>query len=72
MSDSCASAYQVYLLRIWLERSGEPGQEAVWRFSLGGIFARRRQGFSSLEALMKYLEEQIRQPGKDCRDEAAS
>jgi len=48
-----------HLLTIWLERSAQPGQPAVWRFSLEDIQTRERRGFASLDALMEFLKTQM-------------
>ena len=44
-------AYRAYLLRCWLERSGE---HSTWRFSLE-TFGQSRRGFASLPALLDFL-----------------
>ena len=51
--------YQSFLLRLWRVKSTGP---LVWRASLESTATGRRQGFSSLENLFAYLEEQTTQP----------
>lgn len=48
-------SYQSYLLRIWKEQNQEP--EHARRFSLENPQSGERHGFSSLTALMTFLEE---------------
>jgi hypothetical protein len=50
-------AYRAYLLRCWQEGEAAAGEEPTWRFSVEEIlYERRRKGFSSLEALMAFLQ----------------
>lgn len=49
--------YLAYLLRLW--RTGSEGEPA-WRASLESASSGERRGFSSLEALLAFLEEQMR------------
>jgi hypothetical protein len=50
-------SYLAYLLRIWQVK--DPGQ-LVWRASLEDPHTGERQGFASLEALIAFLREQVR------------
>jgi hypothetical protein len=57
------SQYRSYLLRIWV--SGEKGQ-TEWRVQLQDARTGQRFGFSSLERLIAFLEDQGgRLPGDD-------
>ncbi len=49
--------YHSYLLRLWQTDSGKEG---VWRASLEIPGSGDRQGFASLEALINFLETQIK------------
>ena len=52
--------YRAYLLRCWREGEAAPGKESPWRFSVEEILhERRRKGFSSLEALVAFLRDQL-------------
>jgi hypothetical protein len=52
-------SYQSYLLRFWQE-ADDADRDMIWRFSLEKIGEEHhRQGFSSLQALMAFLEEQV-------------
>ena len=50
-----------YLLRCWQEGKATPGQEPDWRFLVEEVLkdGRRRQGFSSLEALFAFLDAEL-------------
>ncbi len=52
-------SYQSYLLRAWQE-ADVTDRHLIWRFSLEKIGEEdQRHGFSSLQALMAFLEEQV-------------
>jgi hypothetical protein len=50
--ESRATAYQVYVMRIWQEQTTPP----VWRFTLEDPTTGQRRGFSCLSELTAYLE----------------
>lgn len=53
------SLYRAYLIRCWLEETGT-GDGPAWRFSLEEVLHRRRRvGFCSLEALLRFLETEL-------------
>ncbi|HEY54508.1 MAG TPA: hypothetical protein G4N94_13745 [Caldilineae bacterium] len=49
----------VHLLTMWCERPAQPGQPALWRFSLEDPRTRQRHGFADLEALTAFLRAQM-------------
>jgi hypothetical protein len=52
--------YRAYLLRCWREGETAAGEEPAWRFSVEEVLhERRRQGFSSLEALIVFLRTEL-------------
>jgi hypothetical protein len=52
--------YRAYLLRCWQEGEAAPGKEPLWRFSVEEISnERRRKGFSSLGALIAFLQAEL-------------
>jgi len=51
---------RAYLLRFWAER-GPTAEGPVWRFNLEDPHSGQRQGFSRLDTLVAYLEDQMRQ-----------
>lgn len=53
-------SYVSYLLRLW--QVGE-GDQLVWRVSLVNIIDNQRRNFSSVEALILFLEDQFNTPG---------
>ena len=51
---------RAYLLRCWQEGEAAPGKEPLWRFSVEEILnERRRKGFSSLGALIAFLQAEL-------------
>jgi hypothetical protein len=52
---------RVYLLRCWRERGTASGQESQWRFLVEEVLqdGQRRRGFSSLSALIAFLEVEL-------------
>ena len=57
MHEDKSSPYRAYLLRCWKEGETTPGEEPQWRFSIEEILhKRRRQAFSSVQALADFLE----------------
>jgi hypothetical protein len=57
--------YHAYLLRCWREAQDAPGGLSLWRFSLEEVLhARRRWGFSSLEALCAFLQAELSGTGE--------
>jgi hypothetical protein len=51
--------YRAYLLRCWQERSQDPDQTTVWRFSLEDPHTSQRRGFASFEALIAALRTEL-------------
>jgi hypothetical protein len=51
------SRYRSYLLTFWEERSPDPKDPEVWRFSLQDPQTGQRRGFASLEALVVFFAE---------------
>jgi len=51
--------YRSYLLTWWEERTRDPNQPAVRRFSLEDARSGQRRGFADLEALVAALEDDI-------------
>ena len=49
----------VHLLTMWRERPAQPGQPALWRFSLEDPRTHQRRGFADLEALTAFLRAQM-------------
>ena len=49
-------AYTTYLLRLWPRKSGE---KWVWLASLEYPYTGERLGFTSLQEMFRYLEEEI-------------
>jgi hypothetical protein len=56
MADQINTGYFSYLLRIWKENGVS---EPTWRISLENPASGKRTGFSNLQKLMNYLEQQI-------------
>ena len=52
--------YKSYLLRYWQERQPLPHSACPWRFSLDDPLTGERAGFANLEAMFRYLEEQLK------------
>jgi hypothetical protein len=59
--------YGTYLLRYWEVRSDHPDWPSTWRFSPEEAGTDERHGFRDLEALVAYLERQLR-----CEDAGTS
>ena len=58
-------SYRAFLLRCWQEEGSDLSGEPSWRFALvklGGKHCRR--GFSCLEDMTAYLEEELQAAGK--------
>ena len=53
-----ASRYHAYLLRFWEEPS-KHSKTRIWRFSLESPQTGSRQGYASLEALVKALQTEL-------------
>jgi hypothetical protein len=52
--------YRAYLLRCWKEGETTPSEEPHWRFSIEEVLhKRRRQAFSSVQALVAFLETEL-------------
>jgi hypothetical protein len=49
--------YVAYLLRLWPVRNGESTQ---WRASLESPYSGERHGFVDLEAMLAFLEQEVR------------
>ena len=54
--------YQAFILRCWAER-GRTGEKPVWRYSLEPVAGGKRLGFSDLETLASFLEQQTSEEG---------
>jgi hypothetical protein len=56
-----------YLLRCWRERGTASGRESQWRFLVEEVLQdeRRRKGFSSLNALIAFLEVELTDDEKE-------
>ncbi len=52
--------YRVYILRSWLEE-GATESTTAWRFNLEDPQTRQRRGFLSLEALMRFLADGLKE-----------
>lgn len=50
--------YQAYMLRVWEERTEQPGSDVPLRLSLENTRTGTRIGFANLEHLLQYLREQ--------------
>ena len=60
MHEEKKEQYHAYLLRCWQEGDVGTDQEPLLRFSVEDVFGeRRRQGFSSLEALVAFLRVEL-------------
>lgn len=57
--------YFSYLLRLWFVRQNDCG---IWRASLEDPHTGTRSGFTDLEALMHFLEEQTQEAEKKMSD----
>jgi hypothetical protein len=56
--DTTTDPSKAYLLRIWMEsQPGADGRLPEWRFSLQDTLSGARCGFTSLQALVDYLDE---------------
>ena len=55
--------YGAYLLRYWEVRSDRPDRPSTWRFSLEKAGTGEMSAFPDLEALVAYLEAQLRKRG---------
>ena len=51
--------YRTYLLTFWEERTQDPAESAVWRYSLEDPRTGQRRGFADLQALMAALEKEM-------------
>ncbi len=56
-----------FLLRCWQEPRTHTGTHRIWRYSLEDIRTGRRVGFTSLEAALGYIREQLEERMKDER-----
>jgi hypothetical protein len=53
-------SFHAYLLRCWREKQAAPEGAPHWRFSVEEVLhERRRWGFSSLEALVAFLQAEM-------------
>ena len=50
--------YLAYMLRAWLEEAGDEAQDE-WRFRLQNVRTGEEWGFTTLEAVMALLEQEI-------------
>jgi hypothetical protein len=62
------STYRAFILRMWAEEGDLTPAAAPWRFSLEMIGQQdetppERRGFASVEALLAYLQAEMRPPG---------
>ena len=73
MTEKQQSDYLAYLLRLWRVSGGKEAQsgdqEPVWRATLESAQTRERLGFDSLDALCRYLREQIGGAGERSADD---
>jgi len=52
--------YRAFLLRCWKEADAGPATKPAWRFTLVQMGeGQTKRGFSSLEQLVAYLDEQL-------------
>lgn len=58
-SGESSPSYRAYLVRCWQERGNAPEDKPIWRFSLDATWYEERRGFSSLQALMEYLQTEL-------------
>ncbi len=49
--------YSVFVLRIWQEKEPNWDRGFAWRFSLEDPNTGERKGFTSMEAMIDYLEQ---------------
>jgi hypothetical protein len=52
--------YRAYLLRLWEESRENPRLPGTWRFSLEDPHTGERQGFADLEALVEFLQHEMK------------
>jgi hypothetical protein len=52
------AVYRAYLLRCWAEDPAAAEQH-TWRFSLEGMEEGQRRGFTTLEALVKFIRSEL-------------
>lgn len=58
-SSDTPPTYRAYLMRCWQERNSAPDGEPIWRFSLDASWYEERRGFTTLQALMDYLQTEL-------------
>ena len=51
--------YHSFLFRCWVERPAQAEQPAVWRFSLQNVRTGEQVGFTSVEAVLAYLQTRL-------------
>ena len=51
-------AYQIYILRYWLEPGAPEDANLSWRFSLEDPSSKTRYGFQSLKEMANFLKKQ--------------
>ncbi len=49
--------YSVFVLRMWQEKEADQDEGFAWRFSLEDPYTSERKGFTSVEALLDFLEQ---------------
>jgi hypothetical protein len=54
------SSYYTFLLTLLEERSVDPAKPAMWRFRLEILRTGERCGFTTLEEVMAFLKDQMR------------
>jgi hypothetical protein len=54
--------YRTFLLTLWEERNEAPNLPTVWRFRLEDPRTDQQQGFTSLEALVAALKQEMGAP----------
>lgn len=59
------SRYHIFVLSLWEESGGFPGERTNWRFSLEQAQAAGRKGFKNLAELTAYLEAWMQAPPGD-------
>ncbi len=52
--------YSVFVLRMWQEKEAGQDQGVAWRFSLEDPNTSERKGFTSMEALLDFIEQKTR------------
>jgi hypothetical protein len=56
LSQTLTMQYQVYVMRLWRDKTPSEETSSGWRFSIENPSTGQRRGFSSLEELVAFLE----------------